>query len=91
MGRRWRPEDFPTTNWRFWRYFWRPRLALRGFFSMRLFRHALIFHGCAVGGGSITYANTLAVPPDSAWQKGSWSGLADWQRKCLLTSGPPCV
>jgi cholesterol oxidase len=79
MGRRWRPEDFPKTNWSIWRWFWRPRLALRGFFNMQFFRHVVILHGCAVGGGSITYANTLVAPPDSVWQNGSWAGLAEWK------------
>lgn len=46
---------------------------------MRLFRHATIFHGCAVGGGSITYAGTLLFPPDKVWDTGSWAGLADWK------------
>lgn len=46
---------------------------------MRFFRHATIFHGCAVGGGSITYAGTLLPPPDKVWESGSWSGLADWK------------
>ena len=36
-------------------------------------------HGCAVGGGSITYANTLLVPGDSIWECGSWTGLSDWK------------
>lgn len=36
-------------------------LGLRGFFSMSFFRHVFILHGNAVGGGSITYAQTLAV------------------------------
>jgi cholesterol oxidase len=79
MGRRWRAEDLPKTNWSIWRWFWRPRLALRGFFNMQFFRHVVILHGCAVGGGSITYANTLVVPPDSVWQNGSWAGLANWK------------
>ncbi|MBZ5582692.1 MAG: GMC family oxidoreductase [Acidobacteriia bacterium] len=81
MGRRWRAEDFPTTNWRIWRWFWRPRLGLRGFFNMRFFRHVVILHGCAVGGGSITYANTLVEPRDSVWRNGSWAGLADWNKE----------
>ncbi|MCL4401944.1 MAG: GMC family oxidoreductase [Acidobacteria bacterium] len=79
MGRRWTPENLPRTNWPFWRWIWRPRLALRGFFNIKLFRHVLILHGCAVGGGSITYANTLLVPNDSIWEKGSWAGLAPWK------------
>ncbi len=79
MGRRWTPENLPPTNWLLWRWIWRPRLALRGFFNIRPFRHVLILHGCAVGGGSITYANTLLAPRDSVWETGSWAGLADWK------------
>ena len=79
MGRRWTPDNLPRTNWLLWRWIWRPRLALRGFFNMQFFRHVVILHGCAVGGGSITYANTLLVPPDSVWEKGSWAPLASWK------------
>jgi cholesterol oxidase len=79
MGRRWTPQDFPHSSWSLRRWIWRPRLGLRGFFNMRFFRHATIFHGCAVGGGSITYAGTSLVPSDKVWQTGSWTGLADWK------------
>ena len=78
MGRRWTPENLPTTSWKIWRWIWRPELGLRGFFNIEPFRHVVILHGCAVGGGSITYANTLLVPKDSVWQNGSWAGLARW-------------
>jgi cholesterol oxidase len=81
MGRRWAPDNLPRTSWSIHRWFWRPRLGLRGFFNMRLFRHATIFHGCAVGGGSITYGNTLLVPKDSIWENGSWAGLAPWKNE----------
>jgi cholesterol oxidase len=79
MGRRWAPLSFPRTSWSIHRWFWRPKLGLRGFFNMRFFRHATIFHGCAVGGGSITYAATLLPPPDKVWQSGTWAGLTNWQ------------
>jgi cholesterol oxidase len=79
MGRRWTPQNLPQTSWSIHRWIWRPRLALRGFFNMRFFRHATIFHGCAVGGGSITYAGTLLIPPETVWRTGSWNGLADWK------------
>src|ERR1039458_4039471 len=59
MGRRWTPQNLPATNWKLWNWIWRPGLGLRGFFNIEPFRHVLIMHGCAVGGGSITYANTL--------------------------------
>ena len=79
MGRRWTPDNLPRTSWSIHRYFWRPHLGLRGFFNMRFFRHATIFHGCAVGGGSITYASTLLAPSEKVWGAGSWMGLADWK------------
>src|SRR5512142_2546459 len=79
MGRRWTPETLPKTNWSLRRWFWRPRLAMRGFFNMRFFKHVTILHGCAVGGGSITYATTLLRAPDKVWDMGSWAGLADWR------------
>ncbi len=79
MGRRWTPENLPKTSWSMHRWFWRPRIALRGFFNMRFFRHVTILHGCAVGGGSITYACTMLRPPDRVWDSGSWQGLDDWK------------
>ncbi|HEY1497799.1 MAG TPA: GMC family oxidoreductase [Candidatus Solibacter sp.] len=79
MGRRWTPENLPATNWRLRSWIWRPGLGLRGFFNIDPFRHVLVMHGCAVGGGSITYANTLLVPGDAIWESGSWAGLADWK------------
>jgi cholesterol oxidase len=81
MGKRWKPEDFPKTTWNLRRWLWRPRLGLYGFYNMRPFRHVMILCGNAVGGGSITYANTLLSPPDSVWSEGSWRGLADWERE----------
>ncbi len=81
MGRRWTPETLPETSWQLHRWFWRPKLALRGFFSMRYFRHVTILHGCAVGGGSITYATTMLRPPDKVWDMGLWAGLSDWKRE----------
>ena len=79
MGRRWTPQNLPPSSWYLHRWFWRPSLALRGFFSMRYFRHVTILHGCAVGGGSITYASTMLRPPDKVWGSGSWRGLANWK------------
>ena len=79
MGRRWTPRELPHTSWSIHRWFWHPRIGLRGFFNMRFFRHVTIYHGCAVGGGSITYAATLLEPSAKIWDSGSWAGLADWK------------
>ncbi len=78
MGRRWTATDFPKTTWNLWRWIWRPGLKLFGFYDMRPFKHVIVLCGNAVGGGSITYANTMLVPPDSVWSEGSWNGLSDW-------------
>ena len=75
MGRRWTPDNLPRTSWSLHRWFWRPRLGLRGFFNMRFFRHVTILHGCAVGGGSITYASTLLPPPDKVWGRRLMGGI----------------
>lgn len=79
MGKRWRAEDFPKTTWNLRRWIFRPGLGLKGFYNMRPFQHVMILCGNAVGGGSITYANTMLIPPDSVWREGSWKGLADWE------------
>ncbi|HSK02322.1 MAG TPA: GMC family oxidoreductase [Kofleriaceae bacterium] len=81
MGKRWTEADFPRTTWNLRRWIWRPGLKLFGFYNMRPFRHVMILGGNAVGGGSITYANTLLVPPESVWGEGSWRGLAAWERE----------
>lgn len=80
MGKRWTSQDFPKTNWDARRWMWMPSLKMHGFYSMRLFRHVMVLSGNAVGGGSITYANALLVPPDTVWDEGSWAGLQDWKQ-----------
>jgi cholesterol oxidase len=80
MGRRWTPDNMPKTTWSLRRWLWRPALGLHGFFSMRFFRHVMVLHGNAVGGGSIVYGNTLMVPPNKVWGQGTWAGLNDWLR-----------
>ncbi len=81
MGKRWRAEDFPKSTWDVRRWIWRPGLKLFGFYDMRPFKHVMILCGNAVGGGSITYANTMLVPPAVVWREGSWKGITDWERE----------
>ena len=35
MGRRWSPESLPHSSWSIHRWFWRPKLGLRGFFNIQ--------------------------------------------------------
>jgi cholesterol oxidase len=80
-GRRFAPADFPASNWQLRRWLWLPRAGLRGFFQMSFMRHLTVFHGVGVGGGSLTYANTLAHPKPTYFTAPSWGQLADWERE----------
>ncbi|MBN1408831.1 MAG: GMC family oxidoreductase [Calditrichaceae bacterium] len=63
-GKEYKIDDFPKTNWNLKRWMWMPGLKFFGFFKLSFFRHITILSGVGVGGGSLTYANTLPVPKD---------------------------
>jgi cholesterol oxidase len=81
QGREQSARSLPASNWDLRRWMWLPRLGLRGFFSMRFLRHITVLHGVAVGGGSITYAATLPMPPAMFFSSGDWAGLLDWEQE----------
>ena len=78
MGKRWKREDFPKSTWDVRKYLWRPWLGMYGILQMTLVKDAFFLHGAGVGGGSLVYANTLLVPPPSAFGDARWVGL-DWK------------
>jgi cholesterol oxidase len=80
-GRRYEDEDFAKTTWNARRYYWLPRLGLRGIFRMTLFKDVFVVSGCGVGGGSLGYAQTLYRPqPGSAFYRDpQWAELEDWE------------
>ena len=80
-GRRYRDEDFATTTWNARRYYWLPRLGLKGIFRMTLFKDVFVVSGSGVGGGSLGYANTLYRPTSGSafYRDPQWSGLEDWE------------
>src|SRR2546427_187547 len=79
-GRRFADEDFAETTWQMSRYYWMPKLGLKGILRLSLFRDIFIASGCGVGGGSLGYANTLYQPkPESMFYRDpQWAGMADW-------------
>lgn len=79
QGKRFEPADFARTNWDLRRWMWMPGAGLRGMFKMSFFRHVTVLHGVGVGGGSLGYANTLPLPPDTFFRSSSWAHLADWR------------
>ena len=86
MGRRWTADNLPRTSWSIHRWICAPNLGLRGFFNMRFFKHATIFHGCAVGGGSITYACTCFLPRNTYGRQAHGRGWPTGKTKCPVTT-----
>ncbi|MDP9122039.1 MAG: GMC family oxidoreductase [Acidobacteriota bacterium] len=78
-GKRWRTEDFPRTNWNLRKFLWLPSLFCYGIQRLTLLRDVLVLSGAGVGGGSLVYANTLLVPRDEAFRRGTWPRGVDWQ------------
>src|SRR5436190_11391624 len=78
-GRRFDDADFPKSTWDTRKYFWAPKLGMRGILRLSLFKDVFIASGCGVGGGSLGYANTLYVPPRAFFEDPQWRDLADWQ------------
>lgn len=79
-GKRFRDEDFPKTNRKFWKYMWAPSLKWFGPQNMSFFKNAFVLGGVGVGGGSLIYANTHMVPPDDFFQNRKWSFFTDWKK-----------
>ena len=77
-GRRFEDEDFAETAWNMRRYFWMPKLGMRGIFRMTLFKDVFIVSGSGVGGGSLGFANTLYRARPEFFKDPQWGELADW-------------
>jgi len=80
-GSRREAHDFPKTNWDLKRWLWAPAFGFRGIFQVRPFSHMQVLAGAGVGGGSLTYANTLPIPKRGFFVSPSWGALADWERE----------
>ncbi len=80
-GRRFEPDDYAKTSWQLHKFFWAPRLGMRGIQRMDLLRHALVLSGAGVGGGSLVYANTLIEPNEQFFSDPQWSAIADWREE----------
>lgn len=78
-GKRFRDEDFPKSTWDLRRYFFMPKLGMKGIFRLSTFKDVAIASGAGVGGGSLGYANTLYRPLKGFYEDPQWAGLdADW-------------
>ncbi|HEX6025102.1 MAG TPA: GMC family oxidoreductase [Solirubrobacter sp.] len=78
-GRRFADDELPRSTWDVRRYWWMPRLGMKGIFRLTIFKDVAIASGCGVGGGSLGYANTLYRAPARFYQDPQWADLDDWQ------------
>ena len=79
-GKRWRPEDFPSSNWNLRKFLWAPALGCHGIQRIWLLDKFLGLGGAGVGGGSLNYANVLMTPGEPFFRDPQWASLdADWQ------------
>ncbi len=78
-GKRWKANDFPKSNWNLKKYLWLPFFRWFGFLRLSFFKEVFILSGVGVGGGSLVYANTHMMPPDTFFKNPIWSGVKDWK------------
>jgi cholesterol oxidase len=78
-GRRFSDSDFASSTGDLKRYFWNPRVGMKGIFRLTTFKDVSVVSGCGVGGGSLGYANTLYVPPKAFFEDRQWADMLDWE------------
>jgi cholesterol oxidase len=77
-GKRFRDQDFPKTNWHFWKYLWLPAFRLHGILQISFLKGAMVLHGAGVGGGSLGYANVLEIPTPETFATPAWNTPVPW-------------
>jgi cholesterol oxidase len=82
-GRRLEDSDFPKTSWRLKKFFFLPRFGLHGIQRIHRLPDVLVLAGAGVGGGSLVYANTLYIPPDTYFEDKQWRHITNWKEELL--------
>ncbi len=78
-GKRFASMDFPKTNWNIRKYLWVPWLKCFGIQKLTFFKELFVISGVGVGGGSLVYANTHMVPPETFFNNPVWSHFKNWK------------
>jgi cholesterol oxidase len=78
-GQRFTDDEFAASTWDARRYYWMPKLGMKGILRLTLFKDVFVASGCGVGGGSLGYANTLYVPPREFFEDPQWRDLEKWE------------
>lgn len=80
-GRRFDDDTLPKSSWDLRRFFWFPKLGLRGIQRLTLLRDVLVLSGAGVGGGSLVWANVCYEPLENAFDDPQWSHITDWKKE----------
>jgi cholesterol oxidase len=79
-GSRFEDDDFAESTLREpRRYFFAPKLGMRGVLRMTFFKDVFVVSGSGVGGGSLGYANTLYRARPSFFEDPQWAELENWE------------
>ncbi|MFF7315047.1 GMC oxidoreductase [Streptomyces sp. NPDC008137] len=78
-GRRFTADSLPKNSWDVRNYLWAPRLGLYGIQRIHPLGSVAVLAGAGVGGGSLTYANTLYEPPKPFFEDPQWKDITDWE------------
>jgi len=78
-GRRFADDEFADKTSDAAKYYWMPKLGMKGVFRMSLFKDVFVVSGSGVGGGSLGYANTLYRARPGFYADPQIAGLADWE------------
>lgn len=78
-GRRYEPDDLPSSAWQSDKHNWAPRLGKLGIMRMSIFRHVAFPSQSGVGGGSLVYGGVLFRAKEQFFDGPQWSTLGDWR------------
>ena len=90
-GRRFRDEDFAKTTWEMSRYYWMPKLGLKGILRLTLFKDLFVAPGAASAAGrsdTPTRCTARAQRSTPTRRSPAWrTGAANWGRTTTRPSG----
>ena len=78
-GRRFADDEFAERTSQARRYYWMPKLGMKGILRLTPFKDVFVASGCGVGGGSLGYANTLYRARPDFFADPQWAGLGNWE------------
>lgn len=80
-GRRYKPQDLPSSAWDADKYVWAPPLGKLGIMRTSLFRHVFFPSQSGVGGGSLVYGGVLYRAEKEFFRGSQWRDLGDWEQR----------